>query len=276
MGQQTKGNVILIRSFLGLVLLAGLALSGCNGSKNINSNGNANGNANGNGNTRSDFTTPKPIKPLTAVDPNFKSCNLYLPLLPGSTAKYVIVYSSGLIADATIVVDSSEENGRNLFTETTQVVDRSGGLEISQSIVRKYACDGERVLLISEKTESDIAGQKSTSEFKYRDNSVAIVDPASLARKGTSWQYSFTKVFTRPGDPPAVVDEPTFVSFEVQGEEEVTIPTGKFKATKLLRKVGENQVTEYLVRGLGIVKRQAKEGTNWELKEFSGLKAMDK
>jgi hypothetical protein len=271
-GQQAKGNVILIRSFLGLVLLTGLALSGCNGNntnKNTNSNGNANGNA------RADFKPPTPIKPAAAVDPRFKSCNASFPLLPGSTAKYVIVYSSGLVADATVVVDLAEENGRNVFTETTQIVDRSGGLQITQTTVKKYVCDGERVQLISEKTDSDIEGQKSTSEFKYRDNSVAMVDPASLARKGTTWQYSFTKIYTRPGDPPAVVDEPTFVSFESQGDEEVTIPTGTLKATKVLRKVGENQVIEYFVRGLGLVKRQAHEGTAWELKEFSGLKAMD-
>ncbi len=263
----------MIRSFLGIVLLTGLALSGCSGNNNTNRNGNGNSNASAN---RSDFKTPAPIKPAAAVDPNFKSCNPYLPLLPGSTAKYVIVYSSGLVADATVVVDSLEENGRKVFTETTQIVDRSGGLQIAQTTVKKYVCDRERVQLISEKTESDIAGQKSTSEFKYRDSSVAMVDPASLARKGTSWQYSYTKVFTRPGDPPAIVDEPSFVSFEAQGDEEVTIPTGKLKATKVLRKVGENQVTEHFVRGLGLVKRQAKEGTSWELKEFSGLKAMDR
>lgn len=262
----------MIRSFWGIVLLAGLALSGCNGNKNTNTSGNANGN----GNSRSDFRPPTPIKPAAAVDPNFKSCNPYLPLLPGSSAKYVIVYSSGLVADATVVVDSSEENGRKVFTQTDQIVDRSGGLQITQSTVKKFVCDGERVQLISEKTESDIAGQKSASEFKYRDNSVAMVEPASLTRKGTSWQYSYTKVFSRPGEAPSIVNEPSFVLFEVQGEEEVTIPTGKLKATKVLRKVGENQVTDYFVRGLGLVKRQAKEGTSWELKEFSGLKAMDR
>jgi len=132
------------------------------------------------------------------------------------------------------------------------------------------------VQLISEKADTDVAGQKSTSEFKFRGNSVAFVDPASLGRKGTTWQYSFTKVFNRPGDPPAVVDEPTFVSFEAQGDEDVTIPIGKFRGVKVDRKVGENLGSEYFVRGLGLVKRQMKEGTSWELKEFSGLKATDK
>jgi hypothetical protein len=267
-----KGNVILIRSLLGIILLAALAVSGCNGNKNSNGNNNVNVNAN-----RSDFKPPTLVRPSGAVDPNFKSCNPYLPLVPGSSAKYVVVYSSGLVADATVVADSAEENGRKVFTETTQIIDRSGGLQISQTTVKKYVCDGERVQLISEKTESDIAGQKSTSEFKYRDNSVAMVDPASLGRKGTTWQYSFTKVFQRPGDPPAVINEPTFITFEVQGEEEVAIPTGKLKAVKLLRKVNENRVNEYFVRGLGLVKREfINEGTSWELKEFSGLKATDK
>jgi len=257
-----------------MIMLAALALNGCNGSKN--GNGNGNGNANGNAN-RSDFKPPTALKPTGAVDPNFNSCNPYLPLVPGSSAKYVLVYSSGLIADATVVVDSADENGRKVFTETTQIVDRSGGLQIAQTTVKKYVCDGERVQLISEKTDSDIAGQKSTSEFKYRDNSVAMVDPASLAKKGTTWQYSFTKVFNRPGDPPAIINDPTFVTFEVQGDEEVVIPTGKLKAVKLLRKVNENKVNEYFVRGLGMVKRDfLNEGTSWELKEFSGIKAADK
>ena len=263
----------MIRSSSGIILLAALALSGCNSNNNSNSNGNGNGNANAN---RSDFKTPTAIKPASAVDPNFKSCNPFYPLVPGSTAKYVLVYSSGLVADATVVVDSSEENGRRVFTERTQIIDRSGGLQIAQSTEKKYVCDGERVQLISEKADTDVAGQKSTSEFKFRGNSVAFVDPASLGRKGTTWQYSFTKVFNRPGDPPAVVDEPTFVSFEAQGDEDVTIPIGKFRGVKVDRKVGENLGSEYFVRGLGLVKRQMKEGTSWELKEFSGLKATDK
>jgi hypothetical protein len=263
----------LIRLSSGIILLAVLALSGCNGNNNTNSNGNGNGNGNAN---RSDFKTPTAIKPTSAVDPNFKPCNAFYPLVPGSTAKYVLVYSSGVVADATVVVDSSEENGRKVFTERTQIIDRSGGLQIAQSTEKKYVCDGERLQLISEKADTDVAGQKSTSEFKFRDNSVAIADPTSLGRKGSTWQYSFTKVFNRPGDPPAVIDEPTFVSFETQGEEEVTIPVGKFRGVKVARKVGENLGTEYLVRGLGLVKRNMNEGTSWELREFSGLKAMDK
>ncbi|HYV07365.1 MAG TPA: hypothetical protein VFB82_22410 [Blastocatellia bacterium] len=267
----------MIRSFSGIILLCTLALSGCNGCSSNNNDGNVNVNGNSNGNAnRSGFTPPTPIKPASTVDPNFKSCNQFFPLVPGSSARYVISYSSGLVADATVVVDASEENGRKVFFERTQIIDRSGGLEITQTSERKYACDGERVQLISEKTQSDVAGQKSNSEFKYRDNSVAMVDPASMSRKGTTWQYAFTKVFNRPGDPPAVVDEPTFVTFEVEGDDEVSIPVGKFKAVKVIRKVGENRITEYFVRGLGLVKRVATEGTQWELREFGGLKATDK
>jgi hypothetical protein len=43
----------------------------------------------------------------------------------------------------------------------------------------------------------------------------------------------------------------------------------------VLRKVGDNQTTDYYAPGLGLVKRQSKEGTSWDIKEFSGLKPQD-
>ena len=67
-------------------------------------------------------------------------------------------------------------------------------------------------------------------------------------------------------------DQPTFIAFEVLGPADVTTAVGTFKTVTILRKIGENTVLDYYAPGLGLVKRQAKEGTSWELKEYSGLK----
>lgn len=258
-----------MRLILVIVVLAAIGLSGCNGDS---SNGNANGNGNAN---RADFKPPPPIKPTEVVDPNFKSCNPYFPLVPGSVAKYVINYSSGIVGDLTVVVDAADEDGQKGFTQRSQLIDRSGGMQITQSIVRKFVCDGNAVRILSEKTESNIAGQQSAVDFDYRENSVMMTDPQSLLRKGTTWTHSFRTVFHNQGQPPSRSDLPTVIVFEVVGPEEVTTAAGAFKAIKVTRKVGENGTTDYYAAGLGLVKRQSNEGTSWELKEFSGLKALD-
>src|ERR1044071_4909440 len=106
-----------------LALLGAIALSGCDpnvSNTNVNSNKNAN----------SVFVAPKPIKPNSELYPAFKSCNAYYPLVPGSVAKYVINYSSGLVGNVTSVVDATEENGRKGFVERTQIIDSSGGYQI--------------------------------------------------------------------------------------------------------------------------------------------------
>jgi len=258
-----------MRPSLFIILLTAIALSGCPGNKNINDNKNTS-NAN-----RTVFTPPAPLKPNTVLDPNFKPCNEYYPLVPGSVAKYVMNYSSGIVADATVVVDSSSENGVSGFTERTQIVDRSGGFQIAQNIERHFVCEGDKVRVLSEKTESRIENDSTTSEFNYRDNSYAMIEPSSLAQKDATWSYGFKAVFRRPGEAPAAPDAPVVVVFTVKGEEELTLPTGKVKALRIERKVGENRVTDYYTRGLGLVKRVAAEGTSWELKEYSGLKPVE-
>ncbi len=258
-----------MRMILVIVVLAAIGLSGCNGDS---SNGNANGNANAN---RTDFKPPAPIKPTEGVDPNFKACNPYFPLVPGSVAKYVINYSSGIVGDLTVVVDAADEDGQKVFTQRSQLIDRSGGMQITQSIVRKFVCDGSTVRILSEKTESNIAGQQSAVDFDYRENSVMMTDPLSLARKGTTWSHAFRTVFHNQGQPPSRSDLPTVILFEVLGPEEVTTAAGNFKAIKITRKVGENGTVDHYAAGLGLVKRQSTEGTSWELKEYSGLKALD-
>lgn len=258
-----------MRLILVLVVLVVIALSGCNPDSK-NGNGNGNGNAN-----RADFKPPPPIKPTEALDPNFKACNPYFPLVPGSVAKYVINYSSGIVGDLTVVVDAADQDGQKVFTQRSQLIDRSGGMQITQSIVRTFVCDGSAVRILSEKTESNVAGQQSAVDFDYRENSVMMVDAQSLTRKGTTWTHAFRSVFHNPGQPPARSDTPTVIAFEVAGPEDVTTAAGNFKTIKVTRKIGENGTTDYYAAGIGLVKRQANEGTSWELKEYSGLKALD-
>jgi hypothetical protein len=254
-----------------ILLLSAIALSGCDGgNNNVNSNANSTANAN----RVLEFKAPQPIKPLEAADPKFKPCNPYFPLVPGSIAKYVINYSSGITGDLTVIVDAADEEGRKVFTQRSQLIDRSGGMQITQSIVRRFVCDGERVVILSEKTESNVAGQQSAIDFDYRENSVMMVDPQSIARTGTTWNQGLRQIIRNAGQPPTRSDDLTIITFEVGGPAEVTTAVGTFKGVRITRKVGETSTVDYYVPGLGLVKRQAKEGTVTELKEYSGLKAV--
>lgn len=259
-----------MRLILVIILLAAITLSGCNGSgSNVNSNGN------GNANAAQSFKPPQAIKPVDAANPNFKPCNPYFPLVPGSIAKYVINYSSGLVGDLTVVVDAADEDGRKVFTQRSQLVDRSGGMQIIQSITRRFVCDGDRVQILSEKTESNISGQQSSTDFEYRENSLVMTDPKSVLTKGSTWTHAFRAVYHRPGEAPARSDQPTIIAFEVGSPEDVTTAIGTFKGVPIARKIGKNLTVDYYVPGLGLVKRQSKEGTSTELKEYSGLKPQD-
>jgi hypothetical protein len=253
-----------------IILLTAILFTGCNRTPT-----NVNSNANGNANNALNIKPPAPIKPVDVPDPKFKPCNPYFPLVPGSIAKYVINYSSGIVGDLTVVVDAADEDGRKVFTQRSQLVDRSGGMQISQSTVRRFVCDGDRVQILSEKTESNISGQQSSADFEYRENSLAMTDPKSILTKGATWNHAFHTVIHSPGQAPARSDQPTIIAFEVVGPQDVTTTVGTFKTVTILRKVGENTVLDYYAPGLGLVKRQAKEGTTWELKEYSGLKPQD-
>jgi len=260
-----RGNLII------LLLAAIPMLSSCDGNpKNANTSI-----INANSNKAQNIKPPDPIKPTDVVDPAFKTCNPYFPLVPGSVVKYVVNYSSGIVADLTVVVDAADEDGRKVFTQRSQMVDRSGGMRIIQTITRKFVCDGDRVQILSELTDSNIEGQQSAAEFQYRDNSLVMIDPKSLSIKGSTWQHGFRIVHHRPGEPPAVSDEPTIIVFEVIGPEEVVTPVGTFKTIGVMRKIRENTVMDFYAPGLGLVKRQSKEGTSWEIKEYSGLKPQD-
>lgn len=258
-----------MRTVFLIILLAVIAFSGCDpGNKNVNVNTNTNSN-------QSIFKPPAPLVPEGVPDANFKPCNEYYPLVPGSMARYVLNYSSGLTANVTVVVDSSDENGRKGFVEKMQIVDTSGGLQIVQNTEKHFVCDGDKVVILSEKTESKLIDQpKSASQFDYRENSYMMIEPSSLTRPDTTWTYAFKRTLQRGDGPPAKEDAPIIVSFTVKGEQEITLPTGKVKALKIERKAS-NVITEYYARGLGLVKRESAEGTSWELKSYSGLKPIE-
>lgn len=265
-----KGSFVLIRIFLAVVLISAAALTGCNS----NGNKNANITATSNSNKNLDFTPPPPVKPTSTLDPNFKACNPYFPLVPGSQAKYTIVFSSGLVADANVVVDAGEENGRQVFTQTTQIIDKSGGLEKAETTVRKYICDGDKVQLIYEFTNNKVADKVNTVDTQFRTTAIMMPSLAEVSKPGYTWSYNFGQVYKSPGELPMSPD-PIQIIFDVQGQGETSTPAGKFKTLKVRRKVGEIEVFDYFARGVGLVVRQSGEGTRWDLKEYSGLNPID-
>ena len=261
-----------MRNILVLLLAATIALTGCNPDKPTE---NANQNSNSNSNVSRIVNTPPPIKPEGPVDPNFKPCNPYYPLVPGSQLEYTLVISSGLVNDVTIVVDEAEENGRKVFVERSRAVDKTGGLEKAELSVRKYVCDSGRIQIVAEKTNNNIQGQATEFEHVFNNTAVLMTDPQSLGRKGTTWSYSFRQIIRLPGNPEVRPEEPITIVFTVEGEEEVTVPAGKFKALKIKRQVGDFEVAEYFVRGIGMVRRVAVEGTSWALTGYSGVSAAE-
>ena len=264
-----------MRFILSTLVLAAIAFSGCNsGASNVNSNANGNSNANANVGAQN-FKAPAPIKPVDTPDPNFKPCNMYFPLVPGSIAKYVVNYTSGIVGDLTIVVDAADENGKKVYTQRSQLVDRSGGMQIVQTITRKFVCDGDKVIILSERTDSNISGQQSANDNEFRENSLMMADEKAMQTKGTKWTQAFRQIFHNPGSPAARSDQLTIIAFEVGSAEHVTVAIGTFKAIPVARRVNENLTVDLYVPGLGLVKRQSKEGTSWELKEYSGLTPQD-
>lgn len=264
-----------MRVILASTVLAAMMLSGCSG---VDNNGNSNRPANGNGNSNKPAIprVPEPLKPAEAADPRFKPCNPYYPLIPGSIAKYVIYYPSGTVADRTVVVDAANEDGRKVFVEKAQIVDRSGGMYIIQSAEGRYLCDDSTVRILSEKFDTLVGGENhSNVDFDYRENSVMMADPETISRKGATWQHAFRQVSHTPGQPPTVSDEPTVIVFEVSGPEQITTPAGTFKAVKITRKIRDGYTIDYYAPGLGLVRRGSNSGATWELREYSGLKALD-
>jgi hypothetical protein len=258
-----------MRTFCAFILLGTLISAGCDGTP-------PSANKNAASPAPANLAQPTaPVKPSSAIEPNYKSCNPYLPLVPGSTTKYVLTYSSGIVADVTMVVDRAERNGQPVFKETTQIVDRSGGMHINQITERLYSCDGERIVVLDEKVKSTLEGIGSNSQMNYRDNSTFMVESGSLQRKGFTWTYALHPTYSADNAAPSTASEPTIVKLETVGAEDLTVPAGSFKAIKVKRSVQQNVTWDYLVKGIGLAKRETSEGTRWELKEYSGVKALD-
>src|SRR5258706_4535836 len=171
-----------MRLALVMTLLATALFGRCNSNNNTNTNSNRNDNPSPNANQIPTLPEVVPIKPASAVDPSYKSCNPYFPLAPGSQIKYLIKFSSGLLADVNFVVDSAVESGRQTFIETTQIVDKSGGLEKLEKTFRKYVCDGEKIQEIDERGNNRAGERANDIEFKFRGVAIAMVDPASFKR----------------------------------------------------------------------------------------------
>ena len=263
-----------MRFVLVITLLATALFSRCN-STNNNTNSNQNDNQPANANKVATLPNIVPVKPESPVDPSYKPCNPYFPLVPGSQIKYLIRFSSSLLADVNVVVDSAVESGHQTFIETTQIIDKSGGLEKLEKTVRKYVCDGERIQATYEKGNNRAGERANDIELKFRGVPVIMVDPASLKRVGTTWSYSFNQIFQVAGEAPIRPEEAVTVTFEVLGEEEISTPAGKFKTVKIARRVKDKQGVDYFAKGLGLVRRVGWDGTSWELREYGGVKPID-
>ncbi|HKG22627.1 MAG TPA: hypothetical protein VKC34_12060 [Blastocatellia bacterium] len=259
-----------MRILLLIAALCAISLTACKTAPE-NKNANKNGNTNTNTSKIASLEAPAPIKPEGPVDPNFQACNPYFPLVPGSQVKHTINFSSGLVADATVVVDLIEEGGRKVFRETTQIVDKSGGMQKAEKTVRKYVCEEGRVKIIAENTDNRVQDRQTRVDMTFKEEGAFMAEPAALRRPGTTWSYKFNTTLTNLGEPPAKLPEPITLIFTVKGEESVTVPAGTFKALRIERKVGDLVITEHYARGIGLVKRASSEGTGWALSEYSGV-----
>ena len=260
-----------MRSALGLLIVAAVALSGCDSTTTRN------GNATPTPTPTPEIIvkTPDPIKPEGPVDPNFKACNPYFPLIPGAQYRYSLVYSSGLVADLRVVHSAKDENGQQVFTEKTQIVDTGGGQNKLEDTIKTFSCDGDRVRLLSWMTDTTIDGQRTQSRNEVRRESYAMIEPAALTRTGSQWSFVLYPFFKPGGSPNEIAGEPFPVTYEVKGIEDITVPAGKFKAVKVVQRVNKGETTLFFVKGLGLVSRITGEGSRLELKEYGGVTPID-
>jgi hypothetical protein len=227
--------------------------------------------------------SPPVLKPAAPVDPAFRSCNPYYPLVPGSLAKYSITKFGSVVGTVNVVVNAEAGKGGNVFAEITQRVDPQKTQV--ETTTRKYICIGETVQVIEALTDNDVGTNapgtgkaKAQLAGKFPSKAIAMVAPASLT-PGSTWSYSMVATITAHGKPPAT-QPPLPFKFEVKGTEEVTVPAGTFRAvhieTEIETHMGATTMThhtdEYYAPGIGLVKRGTDQGASWELVEYSGLK----
>lgn len=260
---------------IGVILMALMAAcTSCNPPENDNSAKNTNANADSNNNQGpiAIATPPVEIAPSQPLDPNFKECNPYYPLIPGSQARYSLLYSTGLQANAIIVVNQTTEGGLTVFEQKMQIVDKSGGHNKNEIAVEKFVCDKGRIKAIAENRDNTVDQSRTLVELHYTDPAYTMLEPGAL-KQGATWSYSFTSTLQGSETGTGKSDRSLTASCKVQGEEDVTVPAGKFKALKVIKNIGKSEITEYYGRGMGLVKRVAGDGTTWELMSYSGLRA---
>lgn len=248
------------------LLLTAMVFGGCSGS---DPSPNANSSASGNSNSNVVVTPPTPLKPSVQIDPSFKACNPFYPLVPGSLTKHTIFYSSGLVAEVTTVVEPAENGAGGELVQREQILDTSGGLNKLSTTNRTFICDGERVRILSEQGYDKVEEHENSAESKFPNPAILMVAPTDF-RPGATWSYVFVRTLQRPGGPPITLD-PITRWLEYRANEEVTVQAGRYTAARVDWRLKEKTGTDYYVRGLGLVKRVADDGTRWELKEYSGL-----
>jgi hypothetical protein len=184
----------------GLLLVIGIAVSlaACNGKDGEEP---ANTNSSANSNVSAVLAPPPPLIP-SDPDPSHKTCNEYFPLVPGSLARYRIVYSSNLVANATVVTDLSQRDGRKVFVQREQIIDEGGGSFKHSETTREYACDDAgNIELLSEQGENKAEGLQNKTSTKFDGRAIVMATSSDL-EPGRSWSYNFTRTFQQLTGPP--------------------------------------------------------------------------
>jgi hypothetical protein len=279
-----------------LVAAASVLSSGCSqGAAALNDNGNP-ANSNSNHVAQPADTAkalPTPHLPPASVDPSFKACNPYYPLVPGSHLLYTIKRPSGPVGQ--VIVTITGENGKKELTEESKRLSVRGvgsGLEVT---TRKYICDGEKVEVVSDQIEAtNPQGTSGQFHGKFPATSLIMMAPDALT-PGATWSYTMEANMRVPENPNSNTKAPKPpstqnknetkyvtktdtipLSFEVKGKEDVTVPAGAFHTVRIAVKVKDKTSDEYYAPGIGLVRRSLSDGTVWELSEYNGLTPQDK
>jgi hypothetical protein len=260
-----------MRCYVGMLIGCLVFQFGCGGRPvAADSNHPSDGNVSSNADPSPSATPSTEPRPSTVLNPSFKPCNEYYPLVPGSQAKYRVRKSTGATSNVSVTVDVTDHNGTTIFKEVTRKVEGEKEKEKVETTTRRFVCSGGKIALISSAIDNRV-GLIAAAHLESSFPSTAIVMPASSSLKpGVSWSYSMAVKVTMAGQS-EVSRQAVQMSFETQGVEEVSVPAGTFKALRISAKVNGHPVDEYYARGIGLIKRSLGEGTSWELNEYSGF-----